>query len=166
MSMSLGRPPGVAHGTFDKDIFHAVVPFDESSRESDNYFGPSAAQLSRWSYQLDQIVNHFCNVLQSKQSVVSRLEGIAQADKRLVAWKDSLPSTYRPDSVILVTPERFTHVLLLHLDYSNLLRAMHLAAITMRPALVNTAEQLPRRLQASEILCVEAARSFIKRLNR
>lgn len=134
--------------------------------DGDTYYGPTFAQLSAWSYSLNQINNYFCNVLQSKQSVVSRLEGIAQVDKRLVSWRDSIPVAFRPDSIIVVTPERYTHVLLLHLDYSNLLRAVHLAAITMRPALGNYTERLPRRLQASEVLCLEAARSFVKSLNR
>lgn len=138
----------------------------DPSMGGDTYYGPTSAQLSAWSYSLNQINNHFCNVLQSKQSVVSRLEGIAQVDKRLVAWRDSIPVAFRPDSIIVVTPERYTHVLLLHLDYSNLLRAAHLAAITMRPALGNCTERLPRRLQASKVLCLEAARSFVKSLNR
>lgn len=140
--------------------------FLEASVDGDTYYGPTSVQLTAWSYSLNQINNHFCNVLQSKQSVVSRLEGIAQVDKRLVAWRDSIPAAFRPDSVIVVTPEWYTHVLLLHLDYSNLLRAVHLAVITMRPALGSNTERLPRRLQASEILCVEAARSFVKSLNR
>lgn len=137
-----------------------------ASVDGDTYYGPTSAQLFAWSYSLSQINNHFCNVLQSKQSVVSRLEGIAQVDRRLVAWRDSIPAAFRPDSVIVVTPERYAHVLLLHLDYSNLLRAVHLAVITMRPALGINTERLPRRLQASEVLCVDAARSFVKSLNR
>lgn len=138
----------------------------EASFGGDTYYGPTLAQLSAWSYSLNQINNHFCNVLQSKQPVVSRLEGIAQVDRRLVAWRDSIPAAFRPDSVVVVTPERYTHVLMLHLDYSNLLRAVHLAVITMRPALGSNNERLPRRLQASDVLCVEAARSFVKNLNR
>lgn len=133
----------------------------------DTYYGPTPVQLSAWSYSLNQINNHFCNVLQSKQCVVSRLEGIAQVDRRLVAWRESIPAAFRPDSVVVVTPERYTHVLmLLHLGYSNLLRAVHLAVITMRPALGSNTERLPQRLQASDVLCVEAARSFVKNLNR
>lgn len=147
-------------------MFNTDISLDEMSAHGDTYYGPTSAQLSAWHYSLNQISNHFCNVLQSKQSVVSRLEGIAQADRRLVAWKDSIPAAFRPDSIIVVMPERYTHVLLLHLDYANLLRAVHLAAITMRPALGNNTERLPRRLQASEALCVEAARSFVKSLNK
>lgn len=153
------------HGSFDKDMFSTDVSLG-TSVDGDSFYGPTSAQLSAWSYSLNQINNNFCNVLQSKQSVVSRLEGIAQVDRRLVAWRDSIPAAFRPDSIIVVTPERYTHVLLLHLDYSNLLRAVHLAAITLRPALGNNTERLPRRLQASEILCLEAARSFVKSLNR
>lgn len=138
----------------------------DASIDGDAYYGPTSSQLSVWTYGLNQINNHFCNVLQSKQSVVSRLEGIAQVDRRLVAWRDSIPAAFRPDSIIVVTPDRYTHVLLLHLDYANLLRAVHLAVITMRPALGHNTERLPRRLQASEVLCVEAARSFVKSLNR
>lgn len=137
-----------------------------ASVDGDTYYGPTSAQLFAWSYSLSQINNHFCNVLQSKQSVVSRVEGISHVDRRLVAWRDSIPAAFRPDSVIVVTPERYAHVLLLHLDYSNLLRAVHLAVITMRPALGINTERLPRRLQASEVLCVDAARSFVKSLNR
>lgn len=137
-----------------------------ASVDGDTYYGPTSAQLFAWSYSFSQINNHFCNLLQSKQPVVSRLEGIAQVDRRLVAWRDSIPAAFRPDSVIVVRPERYAHVLLLHLDYSNLLRAVHLAVITMRPALGMNTERLPRRLQASEVLCVDAARSFVKSLNR
>lgn len=153
------------HGSFDKDMFNTDASL-EASMDGDTYYGPTSAQLFAWSYGLNQINNHFCNVLQSKQPVVSRLEGISQVDRRLVAWRDSIPAAFRPHSIIVVAPERYTHVLSLHLDYSNLLRAVHLAAITMRPALGNNIERLPRRLQASEVLCLEAARSFVKSLNR
>lgn len=156
----------MAQGTFDKDMFNSEACLDEKSVCGDAYYGPTFAQLSAWSCGLYQIANYFCNILQSKQPVISRLDGIAQADRRLVAWRDSIPAAFRPDSVIVVAPDRFTHVLLLHLDYANLLRATHLAAITMRPALGNNLDKLPRRLQASEVLCVEAARSFVKGLIR
>lgn len=146
-------------------MFREDIPLNQTFTEGDTYAGPSSRQLSICSYELDQINNYFCNVLQPKQSVISRLEEIAQAEKRLVAWRDSVPAEFRPDS-ILVMPERYTHVLLLHLDYSNLPRATQLAAITMRPALGNYTERLPRRLQASKVLCVEAARSFVKSLNK
>lgn len=156
----------MAQGTFDKDILDADVSFDEKSVCGDAYYGPTFAQLSAWSYGLYQITNYFCNILQSKIPAMSRLDGIAQADRLLVAWRDGIPAAFRPDSVIVVAPDRFTHLLLLHLDYANLFRAIHLAAITMRPALGNNLDKLPRRLQASEVLCVEAARSFIRGLIR
>ncbi|KAF4843218.1 hypothetical protein CGCSCA4_v008114 [Colletotrichum siamense] len=57
------------------------------------------------------------------------------------------------------------HVFLLHIDYYNFLRTIHLSIVVLRSAFGNSEELEPSRFQASEAICVEAARSFIKALN-
>ncbi|KAH9231496.1 hypothetical protein K456DRAFT_38405 [Colletotrichum gloeosporioides 23] len=154
------RPPGISSGLYDKDICY----LDDSQSESPSG-PPSRAQMSNWWYKLSQIQNQYCAVMQTKHSLVSRLDSISEANQRFEVWKDSLPSSYRPDGTILVSPENYWHVVLLHLEYFNFLRTIHLAGTVLRLSCSGVAHQNSSEYQASEVICVEAARCFIKILN-
>lgn len=128
---------------------------------------PSLTQIYTWTFQFSQIQNHFCNLMHSNDTVISRLETLINVDDSLMAWKDSLPTSCRPDHLISVSPDRYWHVLLMHLEYLNLARALHWAAVTLKPMYSGNPQvgRLTYRVRFSEALCVEAARSFIKVLN-
>ncbi|KAF4856171.1 putative transcriptional regulatory protein [Colletotrichum siamense] len=161
LSLVQGRPPGISSGLYDKDISY----LDELSQSDSPSEPPSRAQMSNWWYKLSQIQNQYCAVMQTKHSLVSRLDSISEANQRLAVWKDSLPSSYRPDGTILVSPENYWHVVLLHLEYFNFLRTIHLAGTVLRLSCSAVAHQNSSEYQASEVICVEAARCFIKILN-
>lgn len=95
----------------------------------------------------------------------ARLDALMHITKELVSWRDTVPSGSRPGDLIQVSPERYTNIMLLHLEYFNLLRAVHWTIISLVPTRSEGSEKLKQQLQSSEALCVEAARYFIKTLN-
>ncbi|TDZ18405.1 hypothetical protein Cob_v008608 [Colletotrichum orbiculare MAFF 240422] len=143
---------------YDGDLSY----LDEPSRSDSTAGPPSRAQMSNWWYELSQIQNQYCAVT---QALVSRLEGLSKPTRRLAALKDRLPSAHRPDGIILVSPENYSHVVLLHLEYFNFLRTVHLAATNMRQSQSGISDQTTSDLQAREVICVEAATLSIKILN-
>jgi len=161
LSLSQGRPPGVTDASYDRETILA-----EAGIGGDTSF-PTFSQVYTWTCQLNQIQNRFCNIMHSRDTALSRHEAIVKVDDDLMAWKDGLPTSCRPGNLILTSSDRYIHVLLMHLEYFNLQRAIHWAAITLRPAYIATGptELLTSRIRASERLCVESARSFINELN-
>ncbi|TDZ31828.1 hypothetical protein C8035_v000978 [Colletotrichum spinosum] len=159
LSLAQGRAPGISNGLYDRDLSY----LDEPSRSDSTAGPPSRAQMSNWWCKLSQIQNQYCAVT---QALVSRLEGLSEPTRRLAAWKNRLPSAHRPDGIILVPPENYSHVVLLHLEYFNFLRTVHLAATIMRQSQSGISDQTTSDLHAGEVICVEAARLFIKILNK
>ncbi|KAF9875487.1 hypothetical protein CkaCkLH20_06868 [Colletotrichum karsti] len=134
LSLSQGRSPGLSSGMFEKNMaleYTSTLTDGESSELADYLV---------WWYQLSLIQIQFCGLMQSKHSIVSRIDGIAQADNRLSAWKESLPPTCRPDSMLLTQDSFRCHALMLHLEYYNFLRAIHLAATVMTTSLDGSTE--------------------------
>ncbi|TDZ87599.1 Oxidoreductase andH [Colletotrichum sidae] len=125
LSLAQGRPPGIFNGLYDRDLSY----LDEPSRSGSTAGPPSRAQMSNWWYELSQIQNQYCAVT---QALVSRLEGLSEPTRRLAAWKNRLPSAYRPYGIILVPPENYSHAVLFHPRYFNFLRTVRLAATIMR----------------------------------
>ncbi|KAH7118050.1 fungal-specific transcription factor domain-containing protein [Dactylonectria estremocensis] len=162
LSLSQGRPPGVEDTAHDGE----VVVDGKSDVHSDPSY-PTLSLVYIWTCQLGQVQNRFCNAMHSRNDGSSRIEALVQLDRELTAWMDSLPTSCRPGYPILSSSDIRLHILLIHLECFNLLRAIHWAVISLRPALTPgvDAEKLAARLQASDTLCVEAARSFIKSLN-
>ncbi|CAH0015634.1 unnamed protein product [Clonostachys rhizophaga] len=155
LSISQGRPPGLINPTYDLDTRLPDAGMDEDK------LVPSLAQFLTWRFRLNRIQTRFCSAMHSSDTAASRLEAITRADEEMSEWKGDLPTICRPDHHISVSPDRYLQVVLLHLDYFNLLRTIYWAAITLG----STGSNASPRIQASEILCVEAARSFIKTLN-
>ncbi|RSL39572.1 hypothetical protein CEP53_013960 [Fusarium sp. AF-6] len=161
LSLSQGRPPGLSDLMYDRE-----EAFAGAGGDKDDLF-PGLSQVVTWALQLSQIQTRFCGIMHSRNTVHARLDAIVGIDEDLLAWKGSLPSTCAPGQHILVSPERHLHVVLMHLEYFNLVRAVHWAAITLKPCcgIDGDGSWLAPRIQVSEALCVEAARSFVKVLN-
>ncbi|RSL39474.1 hypothetical protein CEP54_016317 [Fusarium duplospermum] len=155
LSISQGRPPGLIHTTYDLDTRLPDASMDEDK------LVPSLAQFLTWRFRLNRIQTRFCSAMHSSDTAASRLEAITRADEEMSEWTGDLPTICRPDHHISVSPDRYLQVVLLHLDYFNLLRTIYWAAITLG----STGSNASPRIRASEILCLEAARSFIKTLN-
>lgn len=148
------------NAAFDKEIVHQDVAMDV-----DSSLFPSFPQIYFWTHQFNKVQNRFCTLMHLKNTAAARLESIVKVDQDLAAWRDALPPVCRPNNMILVSPDKYSNVLLMHLEYFNLLRAIHWAVITLKSSHNGISERLDYRLRASEALCVEAARSFIKCLN-
>lgn len=127
---------------------------------------PSTQQIQSWMYQLNQIQIRFGNAITSRTFVTTKLDSIGRIDEALILWRDTLPITCRPDHPILVDPAKHLLVLFLHLEYYNLLRSVHWAALSLQPSLAGNISNPTSRIRASEVLCVDAARSFFRALNR
>nr|XP_036578627.1 NAD(P)-binding protein [Colletotrichum truncatum]KAF6785922.1 NAD(P)-binding protein [Colletotrichum truncatum] len=160
LSLSQGRSPGLEEGATDKSITPAKVRVELESAPF-----PDASTINCWTYTLSKIQNRFCNIMHSKNHTVSRLKAIAKVDEDLTAWRDAIPATCRPNQPILVPPESYTKVLLLHLDYMNLSRSVHWAVATLTATQAGELPNLGLRIKACETLCLDAARSFIRALN-
>ncbi|KAM5520512.1 NAD(P)-binding protein [Fusarium oxysporum f. sp. phaseoli] len=155
LSLSQGRPPAVDETMYDNEV---MLECDEADGAE-----PNRRHLYVWGFSLDTIQNRFCNIMKSKQTVADRLAAIAELDQQAMAWRDSLPVSCRPGHPILAPSELYMHVLLIHLQYFNLLRSIYWAAMTFTSRL--NPDVLSLRIRSSHILCVDAARSFIKSLN-
>jgi hypothetical protein len=161
LSLSHGRPPGISeNATLGQDTFIAEL------EDGGDVSFPSTPQIQSWIYQLSQIQNRFCNAITSSTFTASKLDSISRIDEALILWRDNLPLTCRPDHPILVDSSKHLLVLFLHLEYFNLLRSVHWAALSLQPCLAGSINNPTSRIRGSEILCVDAARSFIRALNR
>ncbi|KAF0322615.1 fungal specific transcription factor domain-containing protein [Colletotrichum asianum] len=137
LSLSQGRSPGTSSEVFEKRMVIDHHPSTELEAS------PGFFDIVQW-----------------------WLHRLSQVDQRLATWKEGLPVACRPEGVVLSPMDTHPHVFLLHIDYYNFLRTIHLSIVVMRSAFCNSEEPEPSRFQASEAICVEAARSFIKALNK
>ncbi|KIL87888.1 nad -binding protein [Fusarium avenaceum] len=120
---------------------------------------------SETSVQTTLLHIRFGNAITSRTFVTTKLDSIGRIDEALILWRDTLPITCRPDHPILVDPAKHLLVLFLHLEYYNLLRSVHWAALSLQPSLAGNISNPTSRIRASEVLCVDAARSFFRALN-
>ncbi|KAH7133899.1 fungal-specific transcription factor domain-containing protein [Dactylonectria macrodidyma] len=157
LSMSQGRPPAISNATTDKDIHHTT--------EESHAAPPTKSQIRLWNLQLAQLQNRFCHCMHRMDTLPSRMETLGELDAELVRLRDSIPSDCRPEHEILVPAERFSNILLLHLEYHNLVRSIHWASIALTSTTNGGVAKLTMRMRASEAICLAAARSFIGTLN-
>lgn len=127
----------------------------------------SSLDVYRWNVNLSRIRNRYCAVLNRHETVVVRLDTLADLDNALMRWRDEIPLEYRPDQENLAPREAYHLVAFIHLEYFNLLRALHWASVMC--VLANkdvAASHRSPRIRASQSICLEAARSFVKTLNK
>lgn len=158
--MSQGRPTAISDAMTDKDVLslHHSTGVPSTSP-------PSLPPMQIWRLYLARMQNRFCNLMHKVDTVKTRLEALGELDAELVRLRDSLPSECRPEQEILVSPDKYSHVLLFHLEYYDLVRSIHWASITQTVISRDDTAELPIRMRSSEGLCLAAARSFIKTLN-
>lgn len=122
-----------------------------------------------WKVALAQIQARFCNVIHSSYTGAEQVDALAELDHALVKWRDNIPLEFRPEQEMLVyrDVDAYRIVAVLHLEYYNILRALHWICITFRSNADDTFQNHPNhRIRSSEIIQLFAARSFIKVLNR
>jgi hypothetical protein len=125
-----------------------------------------AAEIYYWHVKLAQIENSFCNLFSSAQTVTDRVDEVANLDTALGKWRDEIPMEYRPDQEILADHDMYQHIAMIHLQYFNILRAIHwtLLSSVQHHGFTPNSHSNPR-IRSGEAICVASARSFIKILN-
>ena len=119
-----------------------------------------------WNVKFSRILNRFCAVLNGPETIMSRLDQLDEIDTALLRWRDEIPMEYRPEQENQAPHHVYHFVAFLHLEYFNLLRAIHWSSLISVQANRDTAaKHRSPRIRASEGICLAAARSFITTLN-
>jgi hypothetical protein len=156
--MSQGRPTAIHENCYDTEAIQIIAQRPDNPKQPvilQNFFP--------WVIQLAHVQNQFCGILCRIESVEARLDALATLDAALMKWRDGIPLEFRPEQEILAQHDVHPIIAFLHLEYYNMLRALHWACITSVPsnASILKAHSNPR-IQASDVICLSAARQFVK----
>lgn len=162
LSLTQGRPTAIHESSFDVEECPAVL-----HRDTLTYTAASPSDVINWQSQLGLLQHRFSNITNQASSSKSVLHELETIDFALQAWCNEIPQVCRPGEEILV-PDEMKHVVVsLHMEYFNLIRAVHWASLTYahnQKHLVNASSN--PRMKGSEAICVAASRSLIKAMNR
>lgn len=161
LSLSQGRPPGIVDATYE------ISPVTTNREDNDTNDGSlqGLPRIYTWMRGLSQIQNRFCHAMHVNSTSAARLDALLRITNELISWKDSVPLECRPGDLILASPELYANIMLIHLEYFNMSRVVHWTILRLRSTLGGWLGVHDQQNRASEMLCVEAARSFIKTLN-
>ncbi|TVY19579.1 putative transcriptional regulatory protein [Lachnellula arida] len=162
MVATQGRPPAVSNTLCDMEVLPLLRNPDSPG---DKLIRP-AADIYYWHVKLAQIENSFCCLFSSAETGESRTAKVGDLDTALRRWRDEIPMEYRPDQEILADHEMYQSIAMIHLQFFNILRALHWASLSSAKHDVSAlnSHQNPR-IRSSEAICVASARSFVKILN-
>jgi hypothetical protein len=156
--MSQGRPTAIHEHCYDTEPVQVTLQREDCPSQTlvlQNFFP--------WIIQLAHVQNQFCGILCRVESVEARLDALATLDEALMKWRNAIPLESRPEQEILVQHDVYPIVAFLHLEYYNMLRALHWACITSVPSNASILKTHPNpRIQASDIICLSASRQFVK----
>lgn len=156
--MSQGRPTAIHEHCYDTEAIQVIPQRPDCPNQAvilQNFFP--------WIIQLAHVQNKFCGILCRIESVEARLDALATLDAALMKWRDAIPLEFRPEQEILAQHDVHPIVAFLHLEYYNMLRALHWACITSVPSNASILKTHPNpRIQASDIICLSASRQFVK----
>lgn len=165
VSLTQGRPTAITSTDFNVDspqhFFKHSLPQDPASH------GALPPNIYRWRLGLAHLQHDFCGLFDRADSLSARLSLLAKLDAGLAHWRDGIPVELRPEQEILCAENDYDDVVLLHLEYANMLRTIHWGSITAIPA--NCKElnfHSNPRIRASESICLSAAVSYVNILNR
>lgn len=160
--MCEGRPSAVRESTYDVDI----LPISHDKHISPTNFS-IACEVHKWNAKLTELCNRFSTITSLCVSTDARIDALTDLDGSLLRWRDQIPIAHQPGQDIVTDWNSFILAAPLHLDYFNLVRAIHWAcfmAITTSIDAITDRHQ--RLLQTSSMRCLWAARSFVQTLNR
>lgn len=162
LSATQGRPPAVSNAFCDVKL----LPLLKNPNSPEDGVVRPAAEIYFWHVKLAQIENHFCTLFSSTQTAASRADKVGELDMALLKWRDEIPMEYRPDQEILADHEMYQAIAMLHLQYFNILRAIHWTSFSTSQQYGSALSSHSNpRIRASEAICVASARSFVKILN-
>jgi hypothetical protein len=160
--MCEGRPSAVRESTYDTDI----LPLS-----SDNHINPSIInivyEVHKWTAKLTEHCNRFTTITSLCVSTDARINALIDLDESLLRWRDQIPVAHQPRQDVVTDWSSFILVAPLHLEYFNLVRAIHWACFVEITTSLDATDDRYRRLQqTSNMRCLWAARSFVQTLNR
>ena len=163
LSLRLGRPPAIDDDDLDPPDTQEM-PIHLNDRISPIVFA-SHVRLSRIA---SEIYSRLYSARSRKQSALERFKTIAQLDKELQDWHNSLPIEIQPEKPLLCSSEYIHPVVMLHFEYFNCLTTLHrtrafqdisIAYDELRnagPALAG--EEIGCRIYSGHLICLDAAR--------
>jgi hypothetical protein len=160
--MCEGRPSAVRESTYDTEI----LPLS-----SDNHINPSvvniACEVHKWTAKLTEHCNRFITITSLCVSTDARISALIDLDESLLRWRDQIPVAHQPGQDVVTDWNSFILIAPLHLEYFNLVRAIHWASsMAITTSLDATNDRYRRLHQTSKMRCLWAARSFVYTLNR
>lgn len=160
--MSEGRLTAVRELTYDVDI----LPLCQDNRIPPNT-AKFASEIHRWNAKLTEYCNQFSTINGLCVSTNARLDALTDLDESLMLWKDQIPAAHQPGRDVVPDWNSFILVAPLHLEYFNLVRAIHWAYLTSIATNPDAIDDRHRRSsRTSDMKCLWAARSFVQTLNR
>lgn len=162
--MCEGRPTAVGEFTYDVEILPLC---DEHHHRVSPLTHNFASAVHGWQARLTELCNRFCTINCLCTTTNSRLDALVDLDGALKRWKDQIPAAHQPGHDVVADWDAYMHIAPLHLEYFNLLRAIHWAFLMSAWTNIGTVDERHRRsLRASDMRCLSAARSFVQTLNR
>lgn len=113
-----------------------------------------------WRIRLAKIENQLARLLVSSESTKRRIDTITELDLAFQQWRNDMPSHLRPGDDYLIDRDTYQFVAVAHLEYFNILRAIHWASINCIRSIQDAEIILDPRMGSSEALCLAAARSL------
>ncbi|CAH0015647.1 unnamed protein product [Clonostachys rhizophaga] len=156
-----GRPTSLSHTMSDHDSLPLGIGDVPSGSD-----GGIIVSVFHWNLKLAVIRHQYCSVVQRSETVRSRLEALVALDNTLVRWHEEVPLEIRPGQALLAPRAVHRFIGLLHLEYFLTMCTIHWAMVlstSKNPEIRSSHESI--RIQASENICVSAARSFVDVLN-
>lgn len=171
LALRIGHPSIIV----DDDIGVDLPP---ESNPLDTYpDGTRRFNTFRYTIQLAQLESRTFSELYSirsrNKSIIERLKSVALLDKALQEWRESLPLEICPGEDIQCSEEQYIPVIIMHFAYLNCLTAIHRIAIhhsswkndrSGHSDSTAQHQQVNERVEASEAICLTAARNTIELL--
>jgi len=156
-----GRPTAVRELTYDVEI----LPLCQDSCTSPII--TTASEIHKWTARLTEHCNRFATINSLCISTNARLDALTDLDDSVTAWKDQIPAAHQPGQDVVADWSSFILAAPLHLEYFNLVRAIHWACLMSIATNFDAVDDRHRRLlQTSNMKCLWAARSFVQTANR
>lgn len=163
VAMVEGRPTAVRELTYDVDI----LPLCHDDPVMLPHTAALASAIHTWTAKLTEHCNRFATINSLCLTTNSRLDALSDLDESLMRWRDQIPVSHRPGQDVVVDWDSYMIVAPLHLEYFNLVRAIHWACIMAISTNLDAVDEQHRSsLQVIDMKCSSAARSFVQTVNR
>lgn len=171
LALRIGHPSIIVDDDIEVDIPPEDNPLDQGVGDSKSF------NMFRYMAQLSQLESRTLSQLYSIRSrnkpAAERLKLVARLDKALQEWREMVPIEIRPGEDIRCPDDQYPTVFMMHFAYLNCLTSIHRIAIhhsawtndKQNQAVSSTlSEELNNQVDASEAICLTAARNTIELL--